>query len=138
MTGGLRLYWILSTQRCHLDGSYPGSIAICGGAPISKELSYNPPRVDKFFTISFSTMRIFSQLDELCKKCNKSPGKSYRNRRRTWNKKNKKIFCIYKHDFRTDRTGALCRIARVKVGLNQLVSMEPEMPLPSTIFGHMA
>ena len=62
VTGGLRLYRILSTQRCHLDGSYPGSIAIWGGAPISKELSYNPSRVDKFFTISFSTMRIFSQL----------------------------------------------------------------------------
>ena len=55
VTGGLRLYQILSTQRCHLDGSYLGSIAIWGGAPISKELSYNPSRVDKFFTISFST-----------------------------------------------------------------------------------
>ena len=36
---------ILDTKasiRIHLDGSYPGSIAIWGGAPISKELSYNP------------------------------------------------------------------------------------------------
>ena len=74
VTGGLRLYRILSTQRCHLDGSYPGSIAIWGGAPISKELSYNPSRVDKFFTISFSTMRIFSQLKI---SANKSPGKKH-------------------------------------------------------------
>ena len=94
VTGGLRLYRILSTQRCHLDGSYPGSIAIWGGAPISKELSYNPSRVDKFFTISFSTMRIFSQLKI---SSNKSP----------------KIFCIYKHDYRTECARALCRIARV-------------------------
>ena len=109
VTGGLRLYRILSTQRCHLDGSYPGSIAIWGGAPISKELSYNPSRVDKFFTISFSTMRIFSQLKI---SANKSPGKTYRNCWITWNEKNK-IFCIYKHDYRTDRAQALCRIARV-------------------------
>ena len=87
VTGGLRLYRILSTQRCHLDGSYPGSIAIWGGAPISKELSYNPSRVDKFFTISFSTMRIFSQLKI---SANKSPGKTYRNCWITWNEKNKK------------------------------------------------
>ena len=36
---------ILDTKasiRSHLDGSYPGSIAIWGGAPISKELSNNP------------------------------------------------------------------------------------------------
>ena len=66
--------------RCHLDGSYPGSIAVWGGAPISKELLYNPSRVDKFFTISFSTMKIFSQLEDLCKKFNKSPGILYRNR----------------------------------------------------------
>ena len=91
MTGGLRLYRILSTQRCHLDGSYPGSIAIWGGAPISKELSYNPSRVDKIFTISFSTMRIFSQLKI---SANKSPGKTYRNCWITWNKKNKKILHI--------------------------------------------
>ena len=91
MTGGLRLYRILSTQRCHLDGSYPGSIAIWGGAPISKELSYNPSRVDKFFTISFSTMRIFSQLKI---SANKSPGKTYHNCWITWNKKNKKILHI--------------------------------------------
>ena len=109
VTGGLRLYRILSTQRCHLDGSYPGSIAIWGGAPISKELSYNPSRVDKFFTISFSTMRIFSQLKI---SANKSPGKTYRNCWITWNEKTK-IFCIYKHDYRTDRARALCRIARV-------------------------
>ena len=91
VTGGLRLYRILSTQRCHLDGSYPGSIAIWGGAPISKELSYNPSRVDKFFTISFSTMRIFSQLKI---SANKSPGKTYRNCWITWNKKNKNILHI--------------------------------------------
>ena len=91
MTGGLRLYRILSTQRCHLDGSYPGSIAIWGGAPISKELSYNPSRVDKFFTISFSTMRIFSQLKI---SANKSPGKTYRNCWITWNEKNKNILHI--------------------------------------------
>ena len=82
-----RLYRILSTQRCHLDGSYPGSIAIWGGAPISKELSYNPSRVDKFFTISFSTMRIFSQLKI---SANKSPGKTYRNCWITWNEKEQK------------------------------------------------
>ena len=87
VTGGLRLYRILSTQRCHLDGSYPGSIAIWGGAPISKELSYNPSRVDKFFTISFSTMRIFNQLKI---SANKSPGKTYRNCWITWNENNKK------------------------------------------------
>ena len=87
VTGRLRLYRILSTQRCHLDGSYPGSIAIWGGAPISKELSYNPSRVDKFFTIGFSTMRIFSQLKI---SANKSPGKTYRNCWITWNEKNKK------------------------------------------------
>ena len=91
VTGGLRLYRILSTQRCHLDGSYPGSIAIWGGAPISKELSYNPSRVDKFFTISFSTMRIFSQLKI---SANKSPGKTYRNCWITWNEKNKNILHI--------------------------------------------
>ena len=91
VTGGLRLYRILSTQRCHLDGSYPGSIAIWGGAPISKELSY-PSRVDKFFTISFSTMRIFSQLKI---SANKSPGKkTYRNCWITWNEKNKNILHI--------------------------------------------
>ena len=91
VTGGLRLYRILSIQRCHLDGSYPGSIAIWGGAPISKELSYNPSRVDKFFTISFSTMRIFSQLKI---SANKSPGKTYRNCWITWNEKNKNILHI--------------------------------------------
>ena len=91
VTGGLRLYRILSTQRCNLDGSYPGSIAIWGGAPISKELSYNPSRVDKFFTISFSTMRIFSQLKI---SANKSPGKTYHNCWITWNEKNKKILHI--------------------------------------------
>ena len=91
VTGGLRLYRILSTQRCHLDGSYPGSIAIWGGAPISKELSYNPSRVDKFFTISFSSMRIFSQLKI---SANKSPGKTYRNCWITWNEKNKNILHI--------------------------------------------
>ena len=91
VTGGLRLYRILSTQRCHLDGSYPGSITIWGGAPISKELSYNPSRVDKFFTISFSTMRIFSQLKI---SANKSPGKTYRNCWITWNEKNKNILHI--------------------------------------------
>ena len=91
VTGGLRLYRILGTQRCHLDGSYPGSIAIWGGAPISKELSYNPSRVDKFFTISFSTMRIFSQLKI---SANKSPGKTYRNCWITWNEKNKNILHI--------------------------------------------
>ena len=91
VTGGLRLYRILSTQRCHLDGSYPGSIAIWGGAPISKELSYNPSRVDKFFTISFSTMRIFSQLKI---SANKSPGKTYRKCWITWNEKNKNILHI--------------------------------------------
>ena len=91
VTGGLRLYRILSTQRCHLDGSYPGSIAIWGGAPISKELSYNPSRVDKFFTISFSTTRIFSQLKI---SANKSPGKTYRNCWITWNEKNKNILHI--------------------------------------------
>ena len=91
VTGGLRLYQILSTQRCHLDGSYPGSIAIWGGAPISKELSYNPSRVDKFFTISFSTMRIFSQLKI---SANKSPGKTYCNCWITWNEKNKNILHI--------------------------------------------
>ena len=91
VTGGLRLYRILSTQRCHLDGSYPGSIAIWGGAPISKELSYNPSRVDKFFTISFSTMRIFSQLKI---SANKSPGKTYRNCWIIWNEKNKNILHI--------------------------------------------
>ena len=108
VTGGL--YRILSTQRCHLDGSYPSSIAIWGGAPISKELSYNPSRVDKFFTISFSTMRIFSQLKI---SANKSPGKTYCNCWITWNEKNKKKFCIYKHNYRTDRARALCLIARV-------------------------
>ena len=91
VTGGLRLYRILSTQRCHLDGSYPGSIAIWGGAPISKELSYNPSRVDKFFTISFSTMRIFSQLKI---SANKSPGQSYHECWITWNEKNKNILLI--------------------------------------------
>ena len=91
MTGGLILYQILSTQRCHLDGSYPGSIAIWGGASISKELSYNPSRVDKFFTISFSTMRLFSQLKI---SANKSPGKTYRNCWITWNEKNKSILHI--------------------------------------------
>ena len=91
VTGGLRLYRILSTQRCHLDGSYPGSIAIWGGAPISKELSYNPSRVDKFFTISFSTMRIFSQLKI---SAYKNPGKTYRNCWITWNEKNKNILHI--------------------------------------------
>ena len=90
LTGGL-IYRILSTQRCHLDGSYPGSIAIWGGAPISKELSYNPSRVDKFFTISFSTMRIFSQLKI---SANKSPGKTYRKCWITWNEKNKNILHI--------------------------------------------
>ena len=86
VTGGLRLYRILSTQRCHLDGSYPGSIAICGGARISKELSYSPSRVDKFFT-----MRIFSQLKI---SANKSPGKTYRNCWITWKEKNKNILHI--------------------------------------------
>ena len=79
MTGG-QTFSDTKYPRCHLDGSYPGSIAIWGGAPISKELSYNPSRVDKFFTISLSTMEIFSQLEDLCKISNKSPGILYRNR----------------------------------------------------------
>ena len=104
VTGGLRLYQILSTQRCHLDGSYPGSIAIWGGAPISKELSYNPSRVDKFFTISFSTMRIFSQLKI---SANKSPGKTYRNCWITWNEKNKNILHIYTRLSNRSRTSVV-------------------------------
>ena len=64
MTGG-QTFSDTKYPRCHLDGSYPGSIAIWSGAPISKELSYNPSMVDKFFTISLSTMEIFSQLEDL-------------------------------------------------------------------------
>ena len=39
-------------------------------------------------------MRILSQLEDLCKKTNRSPGKSYRKRWRTWNEKNKK-YSVY-------------------------------------------
>ena len=73
VTGGLRLYWILSTQRYHLDGSYPEQYSHVGWCPISKELSYNPQGLTSFLLISFSTIEIFSQLVALCKISSNSP-----------------------------------------------------------------
>ena len=68
MPGGQTL---LSTYSTHKDATQMGptacSIALWGGIPISKELSYNPKGLTSSLLISFSTIEIFSQFVVVCK-----------------------------------------------------------------------
>ena len=48
-------------------GPTPGSIALWGGALISKELLYNPKMLTSSLLISFSTIEIFNQVVIVCK-----------------------------------------------------------------------
>ena len=70
-------------------GLTPGIIAMCGGGPISKELSYNPTGLTSSLLISFSIIGIFSQPVVLCKISINSPVKAYRITDNLEQKKNK-------------------------------------------------